>query len=94
MAGWLWFLASLLPVLGIIQMGTDRHADRYTYFPGIGLALALCWSVAGMGAETGGGGGPGRAGGDAGEAAHSGAGGGGDRAAVQRDLQPMLHLAK
>lgn len=44
-AGWLWFLIGLLPVLGLIQMGTDRHADRYTYFPGIGLAMALGWSL-------------------------------------------------
>jgi tetratricopeptide (TPR) repeat protein len=43
--GWLWFLIMLLPVLGIIQMGRQAHADRYTYLPQIGLYLALTWSA-------------------------------------------------
>jgi tetratricopeptide (TPR) repeat protein len=39
--GWFWFLIMLLPVLGIIQVGQQGHADRYTYLPQIGLFLAV-----------------------------------------------------
>jgi tetratricopeptide (TPR) repeat protein len=41
--GWLWFLITLLPVLGLIQVGTQSIADRYTYIPSIGLFVAICW---------------------------------------------------
>jgi protein O-mannosyl-transferase len=41
--GWLWFLAMLFPVSGIIQFGRQSIADRYTYLPSIGLAVALTW---------------------------------------------------
>ncbi len=44
--GWLWYLLMLLPVLGIIQMGRQAHADRYTYLPQIGLYLAVTWLAA------------------------------------------------
>lgn len=44
--GWLWYLVMLLPVLGIIQVGAQAHADRYTYLPQIGIYLALTWLVA------------------------------------------------
>ena len=45
--GWLWYLGMLVPVIGIIQISKDAaHADRYTYLPGIGLALAGTWAVA------------------------------------------------
>ena len=40
-AGWLWFLGTLVPVLGIVQLGAAARADRYTYFPHIGLFLML-----------------------------------------------------
>jgi protein O-mannosyl-transferase len=44
--GWLWYLVMLVPVLGIIQISKDAaHADRYTYLPGIGLAVAGTWAV-------------------------------------------------
>lgn len=47
LAGWLWYLGMLVPVIGIIQISADAaHADRYTYLPGIGLALAGTWAVA------------------------------------------------
>jgi tetratricopeptide (TPR) repeat protein len=47
LAGWLWYLGMLLPVIGIIQISPDAaHADRYTYLPGIGLALAGTWAAA------------------------------------------------
>jgi protein O-mannosyl-transferase len=39
--GWLWFLLTLLPVIGLIQVGLQSHADRYMYLPSIGLFLAL-----------------------------------------------------
>jgi protein O-mannosyl-transferase len=44
--GWLWYLVMLLPVVGIIQVGAQAHADRYTYLPQIGIYLALTWLVA------------------------------------------------
>lgn len=39
--GWLWYLVMLLPVIGILQVGEQAHADRYTYLPQIGVLLAL-----------------------------------------------------
>ena len=44
--GWLWFLLTLLPVIGLIQVGEQSHADRYMYLPSIGLFLALGAAVA------------------------------------------------
>jgi tetratricopeptide (TPR) repeat protein len=44
--GWAWYLVMLLPVLGIIQVGDQSHADRYTYLPQIGICLALIWPAA------------------------------------------------
>ncbi len=45
--GWLWFLGMLFPVIGIIPISQDTaHADRYTYLPGIGLAIAGTWAMA------------------------------------------------
>jgi len=44
--GWLWFLLSLLPVSGIIQIGTLGSADRYTYLPSIGLFWLVCFALA------------------------------------------------
>ncbi|MCX5660147.1 MAG: tetratricopeptide repeat protein [Planctomycetota bacterium] len=41
--GWLWFLIALLPVVGILHVGRQSMADRYTYVPGIGLAIAFAW---------------------------------------------------
>jgi tetratricopeptide (TPR) repeat protein len=47
LAGWLWYLGMLAPVLGIVQISTEAaRADRYTYLPGIGLALAVVWALA------------------------------------------------
>jgi tetratricopeptide (TPR) repeat protein len=43
--GWLWYISMLLPVLGIIQISNYAHADRYTYLPQIGLAIAFAWLV-------------------------------------------------
>lgn len=44
--GWLWFLVTLLPVLGLVQVGDQSHADRCTYLPAIGLTMALVWEGA------------------------------------------------
>ncbi|MGH0032332.1 MAG: tetratricopeptide repeat protein [Myxococcota bacterium] len=45
LVGWLWFLGMLVPVLGLVQVGMQGRADRYTYLPLVGLCLALAWSV-------------------------------------------------
>ena len=46
LVGWLWFLGTLVPVLGFVQVGTQAMADRYTYVPLIGLYVAFAWSCA------------------------------------------------
>jgi len=45
-AGWLWYLVALLPVVGIVQVGWQALADRYTYIPSLGLAAAAVWGIA------------------------------------------------
>ena len=44
--GWLWYLGMLVPVIGIMQVGAQAHADRYTYLPQIGLAIMAVWLAA------------------------------------------------
>ena len=46
--GWLWYLVTLLPVIGLVQVGEQSRADRYTYIPLIGVSIALIW----WGADT------------------------------------------
>jgi tetratricopeptide (TPR) repeat protein len=46
LVGWLWYLVMLLPVIGVIQVGAQAHADRYTYLPHIGIYVALTWLAA------------------------------------------------
>jgi len=46
LTGWLWYLFMLLPVIGIVQVGIQARADRYTYLPEIGLYLLLTWAAA------------------------------------------------
>ena len=43
--GWLWYLGMLVPVIGLVQMESQAHADHYTYLPQIGLYFALAWGV-------------------------------------------------
>jgi len=43
--GWLWFLGALVPVIGLVQVGGQARADRYTYLPSIGLAIAAVWGA-------------------------------------------------
>jgi tetratricopeptide (TPR) repeat protein len=44
--GWMWYLGTLVPVIGLVQVGLQAYADRYTYFPQIGILLAICWGTA------------------------------------------------
>jgi protein O-mannosyl-transferase len=44
--GWLWYLVTLAPVIGVMQVGWQGMADRYTYLPSIGLFLAAVWGAA------------------------------------------------
>ncbi len=46
LTGWLWYLIMLVPVIGIVQVGMQARADRYTYLPQIGLYVLLTWAVA------------------------------------------------
>lgn len=45
LVGWFWFLGMLTPVIGLVQVGAQAWADRYTYLPGIGLVMALVWGL-------------------------------------------------
>jgi Flp pilus assembly protein TadD len=44
--GWLWYLGTLVPVIGLVQVGEQALADRYTYVPLVGLFIALVWGAA------------------------------------------------
>ncbi len=44
--GWFWYLGSAIPIIGLVQVGTQSIADRYTYIPAIGLAIMMVWGVA------------------------------------------------
>ena len=43
--GWFWYLGTLVPVIGLVQVGAQAMADRYTYIPLIGLFLITAWTV-------------------------------------------------
>jgi tetratricopeptide (TPR) repeat protein len=43
--GWFWFVGTLVPVIGLVQLGAQARTDRYAYFPVIGLFIALVWGV-------------------------------------------------
>jgi protein O-mannosyl-transferase len=43
--GWFWYLGTLVPVIGLIQVGSQAHADRYTYIPSIGITVAVAWGL-------------------------------------------------
>src|SRR6185503_13229635 len=43
--GWLWFIVMLLPVIGLVQVGLQSVADRYTYLPTIGLLIGITWAT-------------------------------------------------
>ncbi|MBZ5604396.1 MAG: tetratricopeptide repeat protein [Acidobacteriia bacterium] len=44
--GWLWYLGTLVPVIGLVQVGSQARADRYTYLPMIGIAILMAWLAA------------------------------------------------
>jgi protein O-mannosyl-transferase len=48
--GWFWYIAMLVPVIGIVQVGPQARADRYTYLPQIGLYLIVTWAIADLAA--------------------------------------------
>lgn len=43
--GWFWYVVTLLPVIGLVQVGTQARADRYMYVPMVGLAIMLAWGL-------------------------------------------------
>jgi hypothetical protein len=43
--GWCWYLGTLVPVIGLVQVGVQAHADRYTYIPLIGVFVAVVWAI-------------------------------------------------
>ena len=45
LVGWLWFLGTLVPVIGLVQVGLQAWADRYSYLPSIGLGISLAWGA-------------------------------------------------
>ncbi len=45
LVGWLWFLGTLVPVIGLVQVGSAAMADRYTYFPLVGVFIAVAFGV-------------------------------------------------
>src|SRR5581483_6192936 len=45
LVGWFWYVGTLVPVIGLVQVGGQALADRYTYIPGIGIALALVFEA-------------------------------------------------
>jgi tetratricopeptide (TPR) repeat protein len=46
--GWLWFLGTLIPVIGLVQVGLQSMADRYAYLPFIGLYIGLVWGISAL----------------------------------------------
>jgi len=44
-AGWLWYLGTLVPVIGLVHVGGAAHADRYTYVPLVGVFIAVAWGI-------------------------------------------------
>jgi tetratricopeptide (TPR) repeat protein len=44
--GWFWYLGTMVPVIGLVQVSWQSHADRYTYIPMIGLSIMLAWGFA------------------------------------------------
>jgi hypothetical protein len=46
LVGWFWFLGLLVPVLGLVQVGAQAMADRYTYLPLVGIFIMLAWTGA------------------------------------------------
>ena len=45
LVGWLWFLGTLVPMIGLVQVGGQAMADRYAYLPFVGLFIMVCWGI-------------------------------------------------
>mgnify|MGYP003693721349 CR=1 FL=1 len=43
--GWLWYLGMLVPVIGLVQVGAQARADRYTYLPQVGILIMIAWGL-------------------------------------------------
>jgi hypothetical protein len=43
--GWFWYLGTMVPVIGLLKVGVQSHADRYTYIPMVGLSILLAWGA-------------------------------------------------
>ncbi|MFZ0035447.1 MAG: tetratricopeptide repeat protein [Sedimentisphaerales bacterium] len=48
LVGWLWYLGTLVPVIGLVQVGSQAMADRYTYLPSIGIFIIVAWGAAAL----------------------------------------------
>jgi tetratricopeptide (TPR) repeat protein len=44
--GWFWFLGTMVPMIGLVQVGSQAMADRYAYLPFVGLSILICWGLA------------------------------------------------
>jgi len=51
LVGWLWYLGTLVPVIGLVQVGNQAMADRYTYLPSIGVFIMIAWGFADLSAR-------------------------------------------
>ena len=51
LVGWLWYVITLVPVIGLVQVGGQAMADRYTYLPSIGIFIMVAWGAAEVGAK-------------------------------------------
>jgi hypothetical protein len=51
LVGWFWFLGTMVPMIGLVQVGEQAMADRYAYLPFIGLFIMICWGVADWAAQ-------------------------------------------
>jgi tetratricopeptide (TPR) repeat protein len=49
--GWFWYVGTLVPVIGLVQVGTQARADRYMYLPSIGIAVVAAWGAAELSAK-------------------------------------------
>ncbi|MHC4912417.1 MAG: tetratricopeptide repeat protein [Planctomycetota bacterium] len=45
LVGWFWYIGTLVPVIGLVQVGTQARADRYTYIPSIGISIIIAWGA-------------------------------------------------
>ena len=46
LVGWLWFLGTMVPMIGLVQVGRQALADRYAYLPLLGIFIMVCWAIA------------------------------------------------